>query len=80
MTTTVFKVRSKELPKTWAERAGVNFDIDTEVEVTLTTPDQPSPELLAKLDRGLRQGEQGKTHGPFDTAEEIIVFLDKSKK
>ncbi|MBF0194084.1 MAG: hypothetical protein HQL71_05975 [Magnetococcales bacterium] len=47
--------------------------------MTITAPDQPSPELLAKLYPGLKQAEQGETHGPFD-GDELIEFLDQHKK
>ncbi|MBF0380534.1 MAG: hypothetical protein HQL69_05915 [Magnetococcales bacterium] len=47
MATVAFRVQSKDLPKSWAEKVGANPD--TEVEVTLCTDNQQGLDLNKEI-------------------------------
>lgn len=71
MSSATFSLPCMELPREWAERLkGVRPD--QKVRVTI----ESEPETLdEKLDRAIKQAENGETVGPFDTHEELLTYL-----
>lgn len=76
MTTTVFRVRSGELPKPWAERVGAFHD--TEVEVTLSTNEQQTETLKSRLKRSLAEANQRITVDTFKIENDPIFSMGQN--